>query len=165
MILTLLEGEMVKTPESLQKFSKSLMDLDMTKGVEQVLNQLAELKVPGVDMDALVASQRDNLEAVAKANRAAMEGLKGVGEWQVKILKQAMEDISESTAALTRAESPQAALVEQAEVAKRVFEMAVKNMQDLADILHKANEDATKVIVERVPESLDEIKEVLKTKK
>jgi hypothetical protein len=38
-------------------------------------------------------------------------------------------------------------------------------MQDLADILHKANEDATKVIVERVPESLDEIKEVLKTKK
>ena len=156
---------MVKTPESLQKFSKSLMDLDMTKEVEQVLNLLAEIKVPGVDMDALVASQRDNLEAVAKANRAAMEGLKGVGEWQVKILKQAMEDISESTAALTRAKSPQGALGEQAEVAKHVFENAVKNMQDLADILHKANEDATKVIVERVPESLDEIKEVLKTKK
>jgi phasin family protein len=156
---------MAKTPESLQDFAKSLTDLDMTKGAEQILNQLAELKVPGLDMDALVASQRDNLEAVVKANRAAMEGLKEVGAWQVKILKQALEDISHSATALTKVQAPQNALVEQTEVAKRVFETAVKNMRELADILHKTNEDATKVIVERVPESLDEIKEVLKTKK
>lgn len=156
---------MAKTPDSLQDFAKSLIDLDVTKGAEQILNQLAELKVPGLDMDALVASQRDNLEAVTKANKAAMEGLKGLGEWQVKILKQAMEGISESAAAATKVRSPQDVVVEQTELAKRVFETAVKNMRELADILHKANEDATKVIVERVPESLDEMKEVLKANK
>lgn len=156
---------MAKTPESLQDFAKSLIDLDVTKGAEQILNRLAELKVPGLDMDALVASQRDNLEAVSKANKAAMEGLKGVGEWQVTILKQAMEEISESAATVTKVRSPQDVVVEQTELAKRIFETAVKNMRELADILHKANEDATKVIVERVPESLDEMKEVLKANK
>ena len=74
---------MTKIPESLQDFTKSLMDLDVTKGAEEVLNKLAQLQVPGVDMDALVASQRDNLEALSSANRAAMEGIKGVGEWQI----------------------------------------------------------------------------------
>ena len=54
--------------------------------------------------------------------------------------------------------------MEQTELAKRAFETAVKNMRELADIVNKANEEATRAIVERVPESLDEIKEVLKVK-
>ena len=56
---------MVKTPESLQKFSKSLMELDMTKGVEQVLNQLAELKVPGITWTPWWPARRSSRRACA----------------------------------------------------------------------------------------------------
>ena len=52
---------------------------------------MAGLKVPGVNMDALVASQRSNLEALSAANLAAMQGVKAVGEWQVKILQETMQ--------------------------------------------------------------------------
>ena len=87
---------MAKAPESLQDFAKSLVDLDVTKGAEQILDALAKMQVPGLDMAHLVASQRDNLEAVTSANKAAMEGMKGVGEWQMKILKQTVEEISKA---------------------------------------------------------------------
>ena len=93
---------MANAPESLQDFTKSLMDLDVTKGAEQLLNALSQLKVPGVDMDALVAGQRDNLEALTKANQAAMEGMKEVGKWQIKVLKQTVEEISKATGEMTK---------------------------------------------------------------
>lgn len=152
------------TTDTLKKLSKSLMDLDMTKGAEKILDMFAQLKVPGVDMAMLVASQRDNLEAVAKANQAAMQGLKGVGEWQMKILKGTIDEITKATGEMTKVHSPQDIVVEQTELAKRAFETAVNNMRELADVLNKANEEATRAIVERVPESLDEIKDVLKVK-
>ena len=140
------------------------MDLDVTKGAEEVLTKLAQLQVPGVDMDALVASQRDNLEALSSANRAAMEGIKGIGEWQMKILSQAIDEIGKTTRGMTGVHSPQEMVVEQTELAKRAFETAVANMLELAEIVNKANENASKAIVDRVPESLEEIKEVLKVK-
>jgi phasin family protein len=155
---------MTKIPESLQDFAKSLMDLDVTKGAEEILDKLAQLQVPGVDMDALVASQRDNLEALSKSNRAAVEGVKGVAEWQMKILKQAIDEIAKTTRGMAEIHSPQELVIEQTEVAKRAFETAVTNMRELSEILNKANEAATRAIVDRVPESLDEIKEVLKVK-
>ena len=155
---------MTKIPESLQDFAKSLMDLDVTKGAEEVLNKLAQLQVPGVDMDALVASQRDNLEALSSANRAAMEGVKGVGEWQLKILSQTIDEIGKTAQEMTGVHSPQEMVVEQTELAKRAFETAVTNMRELAEILNKANENASRAIVDRVRESLEEIKEVLKVK-
>lgn len=156
---------MAKAPESLQDFAKSLVDLDVTKGAEQILDALAKMQVPGIDMAHLVANQRDNLEAVTSANKAAMEGMKGVGEWQMKILKQTVEEISKAAGGMAKIHSPKDVVVEQTELAKRAFETAVKNMRELADIVNKANEEATRAIVERVPESLDEIKEVLKVEK
>jgi phasin family protein len=155
---------MTKTPESLQDFTKSLVDLDVTNGVEQILERIAGLQVPGVDMAMLVASQRENLEAMSKVNRAAMDGMKGVGEWQMKILNETMEEISKATGGITKVRSPRDAVVEQTELAKRAFETAVNHMRELADILRKANEGATRAVVERVPESLDEIKQVLKVR-
>lgn len=110
----------------------------------------------------LVASQRDNLEAMSKANRAAMEGIKGAGQWQMKILNETIEEITKAAGEMIKVQSSRDVVVEQTELAKRAFEAAVNNLRELADILHKANVDATRAIVERVPESLDKIKRVLK---
>ncbi|WP_089724902.1 phasin family protein [Candidatus Thiosymbion oneisti] len=153
---------MATTPESLQDLGKSIMSMDITKGADRFLDALAKLKVPGVDMDALVASQRDNLEAMGKANQAVMEGVTGVGKWQMKILMQTLEEISKTGGSMTKIGSPKAVVGEQTDMAKRAFETAVTSMRELADILNTANQTATKVIVDRVPDSLDEVKEILK---
>ncbi|MDS4031013.1 MAG: phasin family protein [Candidatus Contendobacter sp.] len=141
---------------------KAMSSLDVTKGSEQLLNVLASLDVPGVNMDALVASQRENLEALSAANRATMEGIKAVGEWQMKILQQAMQELAAAIGSLANIGSPQEMVAVETELTKKAFETAVSKMRELAEIVTRANQQATNAIVNRIPASLDEIREVLK---
>jgi phasin family protein len=148
--------------QPLRDWGKAIASLDLTKGVEELLKVLAQLKVPGVDMDALVASQRDNLEALSASNRAAIEGMKAVAEWQKKVLQETITAITGAVGALAKSGSPQEMVVEQTELANKAFEVAVRQMRELSEIVTKANKEATEAIVKRIPESLDEIKDVLK---
>ena len=141
---------------------KSMSALDVTEGTEQLLNLVAGLKVPGVNMDALVASQRNNLEALSAANRAAVEGIKAIGEWQVKILQETVQELTTAIGGLAKVGSPQQMIAAETELAKKSFETAVSRMRELSEIVTKANQQATDAIVNRIPESLEEIKEVLK---
>jgi phasin family protein len=141
---------------------KAMSSLDVTKGSEQLLNVLASLDVPGVNMDALVASQRENLEALSAANRATMEGIKEVGEWQMKILQQTMQELTAAMGSLANVDSPPQMVAVETELAKKTFETAVSNMRELAEIVTRANQQAIDAIVNRIPASLDEIREVLK---
>ena len=153
---------MTNQSQPLRDWGKALASLDLTKGPEELLNRLAGLNVPGINMDALVASQRDNLEALSAANRAALEGAKAVGEWQAKILQEMMQALTAALSARAKVTSPQQMVATEAELVKKAFETAVRAMRELADIVTKANQNATDAIVKRIPESLDEIKDVLK---
>ena len=153
---------MADASQPLRDWGRAIASLDLTKGAEELLNMLAQLKVPGVDMDALVASQRDNLEALGASNRAALEGMKAVAEWQKKVLKETIEEITGAVGALAKGASPPETLVAQTELANKAFEVAVRQMRELSEIVTKANKEATDAIVKRIPESLEEIKDVLK---
>ena len=146
----------------LSDWSKAISSMDVTKGSEELLNIMAGLKVPGLNMDALVASQRDNLEALSASNRAALAGMKAVGEWQVKILQETMQELTAAISGLTKGGSPQEIAAAETELARKAFETAVGEMRELADIVGKANQQATEAIAKRIPASLNEIKEVLK---
>ena len=150
--------------ESVREVGSSLMSLDMTKMTDEMTKIMAKVNIPGVDMDALVATQRDNMEALTAANRAAAEGLKAMAEWEVKVLKGAMEEVSKAAGELSKVRSTQDAVTEQAEVAKHAFQTSVSNLRELADIVSHANQAMSRAITERVPDSLDEIKEVFKVK-
>ena len=115
-------------------------------------------------MDALVASQRDNLEALTKANRATLEGMKAIAELQGKIMKETVNEISNVANELVKAGSPQDLAVKQAELAKQAFQTAVIHLRELAELINKTNKEVTDAIVERVPDHLDEIKDILKIK-
>jgi len=153
---------MTDMSKQMSDWLKTMGGLDMTKGSEQLLNALAGLKLPGVNMDALVASQRDNLEALSASNRAAMEGMKAVAEWQVKILQETVKELSSALGGLGKVGSPQQMVAAETDLAKKAFETAVGKMRELAEIVTKANQQATDAIVNRIPASLDEIKDVLK---
>jgi phasin family protein len=156
------ERKMTDLSKQMNDWTKTMCSLDMTRGSEQLLNALAGLNLPGVNMDALVASQRDNLEALSASNRAAMEGIKAVAEWQVKILQETVQELTSALGGLAKVGSPQQMVAAETDLAKKAFETAVSKMRELADIVTKANQQATDAIVNRIPASLDEIKDVLK---
>ena len=152
---------MSNNPALFPDFSKLMMGFDHTKMNDELTKMLAQCKVPGVNMDALVASQRENLQALTTANNAAMEAVQAVGKCQVKILQETMNEISQAATALTKAGSPQDVVAKQSELANNAFKAALINMLELAEIVTDANQKAINAISTRIPQSLDEIKDVL----
>ena len=61
------------------KQSEQFFDFDVSK-------YLGDFKVPGVDVETIVANQRKNIEALTQANKMAFEGLQNVVKRQVEIL-------------------------------------------------------------------------------
>ena len=153
---------MTQSPDMSAEISKLVTSLDKTTMVEEFTRMLAQINLQGVNMDALMASQRENLEALSTANNAAIEALQAVGKLQVKIMQETMKDLSEATAALAGAGSPQDVTAKQTELASNAFKTALTNMLELAEIVTEANQKATNAVVTRIPQSLDEIQDVLR---
>ena len=140
--------------------------LNPAKFTEELTRKLKDYKLPGIDFEAVVASQRNNVEALANASRAAFEGAQAVAKRQAEILQETMNQTAKSFGTLAEAGSPPEVAAKQAELAKEAFEKALGNMRELAEMVTKAQQGAIDTISGRISQSLDEIKEMaLKMKK
>jgi phasin family protein len=133
--------------------------LNPAKFTEELTSKLKDYRLPGIDFDAVVASQRNNVEALAKASRAAFEGAQAVAKRQAEILQETMNQTAKSFGTLAEAGSPSEVAAKQAELAKEAFEKAVGNMRELADMVTKAQQGAIDTMSGRISQSLDEIKQ------
>lgn len=148
------------TPPQMFDITKMMKDFDPTKMVDEFAKMLKQYNLPNVDMDSLVASRKKDLEALTTANRVAFEGLQAIVKRQAEILQETMNEASKVVDALSKAGSPQDIAAKQAEIAKEGFEKALANMRELAEMVAKANQEATNTINARISASLDEIKEM-----
>ncbi|MGE0716123.1 MAG: phasin family protein [Alphaproteobacteria bacterium] len=130
------------------------LDFDPTK-------LLGDFKIPGVDTDAMMAAQRRNVEALAKANQLAAEGMQAVMKRQAEIVRQSMEEATRAMGALSQAGGPEQRMARQAEIAKTAFEAAIANMREIAELMARANKDTFDVINKRVAEGLDEVRSLM----
>jgi phasin family protein len=137
---------------------ENLLEFDVTKFV-------GDLKVPGLDVESLINSQRKNVEALTEANKMAFEGVQAVFKRQVEILRQALEETAGVAKELVGSGSPQDKAIRQTELAKEAFERALSNARELAEILAKSNSQAFDLLNKRFGQVLDEIKDgISKTK-
>lgn len=121
----------------------------------------AEFKLPGVDMQAVMDSQRRNLEALGAANKRAIEGMQAVARRQSEIFRQMMEETQAAMRDFMAAASPEDKATRQTELAKSAFERAIANMREISDMVAQSNNETFDVINKRVAESLDEFKRAL----
>jgi phasin family protein len=133
------------------------MDLDMSKA-------FAGLNMPGFDVEALMASQRKNLEAFTQANQLAVEGVQAVARRQVELAKQAVEEASTLLRDISQPGAPEERLAKNTELAKQAFEKGLATARELTELVSKANAEAFNVITKRVTESFDEFRDSAKTK-
>lgn len=125
---------------------------------------LGNIKIPGLDLEAAIAAQRKNIEALNAANQAAVQGFQAVAQRQSEILLQAVNEISTAAQQLATVSSPQDLTSKQAELAKKAFEQALVNAKELAEIISKSNTEAFSIINKRVTESLNELKTLVSNK-
>ncbi|MEI6986961.1 MAG: TIGR01841 family phasin [Rhodospirillaceae bacterium] len=123
-----------------------------------ITKMLADFKVPGVNLEPMVAAQRKNIEALTQANNLVVAGIQAVMKHQAEIFQVSMEQARTVASEIMVPGSPEAKVAKQAEVVQTAFQAALTNMKELADLVTKSNTEAANVISKRVNEGLDELK-------
>jgi phasin family protein len=121
----------------------------------------SEFRIPGFDVETLVAAQRRNLEAVQAANHLAIEGVQAVLRRQGEILRQMVEESSSGLRDLMASGAPEQKIAQQTDLVKTVFEKAIANLRELTEMVAKSNTEAADVLTKRIGESLTELKSAL----
>jgi len=134
-------------------------DTDVTK-------LMAEFKLPGVDMETVLATQRKNIEALTKANQLAIEGLQTVARRQAEILRAGFEEAQAVARDMFQGKATsEDRVAKQTEATKAALEKAFGNARELSEIVGKAQQEAFEIINKRMTESLDEVRDLVKKKK
>lgn len=130
--------------------------------MDEMMKNFGQMKMP--DMSAFAEAQKRNMEALAQANRVALEGAQAIAKRNMEILQQSVAEMTEAAQKLASAEaSPQAKAAQQAEVMKAAYERAVANMKEIADLIQKSNGEAVGVLNKRFAEAMEEVKGLVKT--
>ena len=127
-----------------------------------VSKMFAGFTFPGFDVEALMATQRKNLEAFTQANQLAVEGFQAVAKMQVELARAAMEQASALVRDWSETSTPEAKLQKQAEFAKQALEKGVSNTRELVQLAGKTQTEAFDVLKKRFTESVDEMTSFVK---
>ena len=130
---------------------------------DEMMKVFAQMKMPGMmDLSSLADLQKRNFEALATANRLAMEGVQAIAKRNMEIVQQTMTEMGEAAQRMSSAEaSPQAKAAQQADLMKAAYERAVSNMKEIADLMQKSNGEALGVLNRRFTEALEEGKALI----
>ena len=121
---------------------------------------VGNFKLPGVDVKAIVESQRKDMEALAEANRQAYEGIKALAKRRNEILQEAL---SEWQAAMKDATGKDA-ISKNAVRAKQGVKQAIDRFRELAEMESETRRKSWKVLQDRFQENLQNLQNVLKAK-
>ena len=121
---------------------------------------VGRLKLPGVDVAAIVESQRKDMEALAEANRQAYEGIKALAQRRNEILRAALVEWQEAMKDATGKD----ALSKNADRAKQGVKKAIDSFRELAEMEAESRRKAWKVVQDRFQENLANLQNLLKPK-
>ncbi len=142
--------------------SRVMTVFDPSEMMEELGKAFSGVELSGVDLSAVLETQRRNVEALTQANQRAFESAQAMLDRQMEMLKEAMTEASGALSNLSATKSPTNAAAKQGELLKQLMERALANLREMTDFMTKANADALKTIRKRVEESMKEIREVSK---
>jgi phasin family protein len=121
-------------------------------------SMLNNAKMPGLDVEAILAAQKKNVEAVIGANQIVAEGYQAVAKRQAEIAQATLQDVKDRFAELMSGASPEERMAKQAELVKFGIEQASQSMQEMFEVLRKSQTEAFALIKRRMDEGVEEIK-------
>jgi phasin family protein len=126
-------------------------DFDVTK-------MFADFRFRPLDVEAVWAAQRRNIEALTQANHAAVEGVNALARRQIELTRETFEGFSTLLRDMAQPASAEDRIAKNTEYAKQILEKGVNLSRELATIAAKAGGDAAEILHKRASDSLDEIR-------
>ena len=133
----------------------SFFDLDVAK-------MMSDFRFRPFDVDALMACQRRNIEALTQASQLTMEAAQAVARRQIEIARQTLEDMSALLRDLVQPGSTEDRIAKNTEYAKQILEKSVSNGREITLLATKAGTEAADVLHRRACQGLDEIRDFAK---
>ena len=117
------------------------------------------LKMPNVDVDAILAHHRKNLEALEKSAKATSAGASEMFTRQREQLQDTLREITDMAQQFRAGSNPQDMMAKQADFARKSFETAVKNASEVGEILRKSGSETVEILRGRIKDAMDEIRD------
>ena len=116
-----------------------------------------KIKLPGIDVAAIVESQRKDMEALAEANRQAYEGIKALAQRRNEILQEALVEWQEAMKDATGKD----ALSQERRAGEGRVSAGHRQLPELAEMEAKSRSKAWKVVQDRFQENLANLQKLL----
>lgn len=129
----------------------------------EFFKSFSDFKAPAFDFNALITTQRRNLEMLVEAGQLLGEGAQAVLRHNAEALKNSVESSLKASKEVFTGTSPEAAAAKQAEFAKAAFENGLAHLREVAETFAKSSNEALDIINKRVSESLEELGSNTKT--
>src|SRR5262249_16247699 len=133
----------------------TFFDFDVTK-------MMTDFRFRPFDVEALMACQRRNIEALSQANQLAVEGMQAVAKRQIEIARQTMENVSALLPDLPHPPSAEDRIAKNTEYAKQILEKSLNHGREITHLATKAGSEAADVLRKRATEGLDEFRDLAK---
>jgi phasin family protein len=127
-----------------------------------VLKMMGDFRFRPFDVEAMMACQRRNIEALSQANQLTVEAVQAMARRQIEIARQTLEDMSALFRDMTQPVSTEDRIAKNTEYAKQMLEKSVSNGREIALLATKAGTEAADVLRKRACEGLDELREFAK---
>ena len=131
-------------------------DFDFTKF-------FSEMKMPAIpDMEEVLNAHKRNLEALADANRVALEGAQAVARRQMEITQSTIAGLTATMREISVSDTPATRVAKQTDLLKQAYENAVANTRELGDLIQRSNTEAMQRLNGRFSEAMNEMKNLFK---
>ncbi|MBT5414903.1 MAG: phasin family protein [Rhodospirillaceae bacterium] len=119
---------------------------------------MGDFRMPNVDFDALMAYHRKNFEAVATANKLAVEGFQKMALRQGELARAAAEKAGKDAQALFTAGTPEETVAKQAASAKEGLDTALAGYREMSGMVAETTDKTVDVVTKRMTAGMDEVK-------
>jgi phasin family protein len=138
-------------------FKNPFADFDFTKIV-------GEFKLPVVNVETVVETNRKNFAALTTASTAAVESIRTIAQRQGDMVRAAMEEFSKHGSEVLAAATVEEKVIKQIDFAKKSYETAIANTKEIAELVNKSQAEAFEALSARVTELTEEVKAAIAKK-
>ena len=117
-----------------------------------------DFKLPVVNVETMVETGRKNFAALTTASTTAVESIKSIAQRQGDMIRSAMEDLSKHGSEVLAAATIEEKATKQIDFAKKSYDAAFANAQELAGLYTKGHSDALTALNARIAELTEEVK-------
>ncbi|RWA75693.1 phasin family protein [Mesorhizobium sp. M1C.F.Ca.ET.193.01.1.1] len=117
-----------------------------------------DLKLPNVDVQAILDHHRKNIEALEKSARAGAAGATSVLSRQREMMQDALSEITRMAQNYQVPGNPQELMTKQLEFARKSFETTLKNAGEVAELVKKSGTESIEILRDRIKDAMAEIR-------